>query len=142
MVSHRKECLLWLLITLSGCHPIASQQLQGPPRPRGRIRIADMQIPASAGGASVPALGNWPSLPAAGPISSTVHTHIPLLREQNAPLPATPSQEAVVYGNWKPEHPAKPEEMETEVEPDQRPKERVYGKLEAMLMGMPVDGKI
>jgi len=48
----------------------------------------------------------------------------------------------VVYGNWKPEHPAKPEEMETEVEPDQRPKERVYGKLEAMLMGMPVDGKI
>jgi len=56
--------------------------------------------------------------------------------------PSSSSEEAVVYGNWKPEHPAKPEEMETEVDPDQRPKERVYGKLEAMLMGMPADGKI
>ncbi|XP_016981273.1 uncharacterized protein LOC108046201 [Drosophila rhopaloa] len=140
MVSHRKECLLWLLIAISGCQLIAAQQLQGPPRPRGRIRIADMQIPASAGGASAPALGNWPSLPAAGPISSTVHTHIPLLREGNAPpLPATPSQEAVVYGNWKPEHPEKPEEMEGVLDADQQPKERVYGRLEAMLMGMPAD---
>ncbi|XP_017002687.2 uncharacterized protein [Drosophila takahashii] len=141
MVSHRKGCLLWLLVAFSGLQLIAPQQLQGPPpRPRGRIRIADMQI--SAGGPGAPSLGNlgnWPSLPAAGPISSTVHTHIPLLREES-PLPAaTPSQEAVVYGNWKPEHPEKPEEMEKELETDQQPKERVYGRLEAMLMGMPAD---
>ncbi|XP_017039131.1 uncharacterized protein LOC108086659 [Drosophila ficusphila] len=141
MVSHWKECLLWLLMAISGgSQLIAAQQLQGPPRPRGRIRIADMQIPASAAGANAPALGNWPGLSAAGPISSTVHIHIPLLREESVPLAATPSQEAVVYGNWKPEHPEKPEDSETESESSQQPRERVYGRLEAMLMGMPADG--
>ncbi|EDW47566.1 uncharacterized protein LOC6608839 [Drosophila sechellia] len=139
MVSHWKKCLLWSLIALSGCQLIAPQQLQGPPRPRGRVRIADMQNPASVGGAPAQALGNWPSVPAAGPISSTVHTHIPLLREETAPLPATPSQEAVVYGNWKPEHPERPERVYTKIESDPQPKERVYGRLEAMLMGLPAD---
>ncbi|EDV56316.1 uncharacterized protein LOC6546806 [Drosophila erecta] len=139
MISHWKGCLLWLLIALSGCQLIAPQQLQGPPRPRGRIRIADMQNPASVGGAPVPALGNWPNVPAEGPISSTVHTHIPLWREESSPLPATLSQEAVVYGNWKPEHPEKPEKVDTKNESDPQPRERVYGRLEAMLMGLPAD---
>ncbi|KAH8254222.1 hypothetical protein KR032_008990 [Drosophila birchii] len=148
MVSHRKECLLWLLIALvGGCQSQEAQQLQGPPRPRGRIRIADMQPPAGGPGP----LGNWPSLPAVGPISSTVHTHIPLLREESAQRPPTPSQEAVVYGNWKPEHPEKPveaaekdkeAEMEMEMDSSQQPRERVYGRLEAMLMGMPANGKL
>nr|NP_610778.2 uncharacterized protein Dmel_CG13157 [Drosophila melanogaster]AAF58514.3 uncharacterized protein Dmel_CG13157 [Drosophila melanogaster] len=139
MVSHWKECLLWSLIALSGCQLIATQQLQGPPRPRGRIRIADMQNPVSVGGAPAQALGNWPIVPAAGPISSTVHTHIPLWREETAPLPATPSQEAVVYGNWKPEHPERPEKVDTKIDSEPQPKERVYGRLEAMLMGLPAD---
>ncbi|KAH8375603.1 hypothetical protein KR200_000196 [Drosophila serrata] len=145
MVSHRKECLLWLLIALlGGYQPLAAQQLQGPPRPRGRIRIADMQPPPGPASAPGP-LSNWP---AAGPISSTVHTHIPLLREESAQHPPTPSQEAVVYGNWKPEHPEKPIEvaakdkevdMEMETDSSQQPRERVYGRLEAMLMGLPAN---
>ncbi|KAH8285706.1 hypothetical protein KR054_012651 [Drosophila jambulina] len=145
MVSHRQECLLWLLIALlGGCQAL---QLQGPPRPRGRIRIADMQPPPGPASAPGP-LANWPSLPAVGPISSTVHTHIPLLREESAQRPPTPSQEAVVYGNWKPEHPEKPVEatdkerdadMEMETDSSQQPRERVYGRLEAMLMGMPAN---
>ncbi|XP_017033131.1 uncharacterized protein [Drosophila kikkawai] len=146
MVSHWKKCLLWLVIALL-CQLLAAQQLQGPPRPRGRIRIADMQPPAGPVSGPGP-LGNWPSLPAVGPISSTVHTHIPLLREESAQRPLTPSQEAVVYGNWKPEHPEKPEElaekdkeaeMEMETDSSQQPRERVYGRLEAMLMGLPAN---
>ncbi|KAH8271626.1 hypothetical protein KR018_011750 [Drosophila ironensis] len=134
--SYQIACLSWFLVLLLGSQYVGAQQLQGPPRPRGRIRIADTQLPAT-GSAS-----NWPSQgPAGQPISSTVHTHIPLLREEGAQRPATPSQEAVVYGNWKPEHPEKPDEMETEAESDsdQQPRERVYGRLEAMLMGLPAD---
>lgn len=150
MVSHRQECLLWLLLgLLSGFELLQAQQLQGPPRPRGRIRIADMQGPPGGvglGAAPVP-LGTWPILPAGSPISSTVHTHIPLLREESDQRPPTPSQEAVVYGNWKPEHPEKPVGgeteggMETETDSGQQPKERVYGRLEAMLMGLPGNGE-
>ncbi|KAH8250799.1 hypothetical protein KR026_009595 [Drosophila bipectinata] len=133
MVSHQQQCLLWLVIQLVAT---LGQQLQGAPRPRGRIRIADMQNPAP--GSAL----NWPSLTQPGsPISSTVHTHIPLLREESSQKPAMPSQEAVVYGNWKPEHPEKPDSMEPETvtNSDQQPRERVYGRLEAMLMGMPAD---
>ncbi|EDW32435.1 GL11641 [Drosophila persimilis] len=132
MVSHPHEWMLWL-VALSGCHLISAQQLQGPPpRPRGRIRISDMQaqIPGPD-----PILRSWANVGAV-PVSSTVHTHIPLLREESA-RPATPRQESsVVYGNWKPEHPENPYEADTE----QQPKERVYGRLEAMLMGMPAEG--
>ncbi|KAH8325462.1 hypothetical protein KR074_009905 [Drosophila pseudoananassae] len=133
MVSYQQQCLLWLVFQLVAT---LGQQLQGAPRPRGRIRIADMPLPAPGGAL------NWPSLTLSGsPISSTVHTHIPLLREESSQKPAMPSQEAVVYGNWKPEHPEKPDSMETETDTksDQQPRERVYGRLEAMLMGMPAD---
>ncbi|EDW01002.1 uncharacterized protein LOC6561037 [Drosophila grimshawi] len=94
----------------------------------------------------------WPSFGAVAPIalpvpvgipvpaSSTVHTHIPLLREQldrNMENMAATSEatvkEAVVYGNWKPDRPLKPNNE------DGQPKERVYGRLEAILMGMPAD---
>ncbi|XP_034477169.1 uncharacterized protein LOC117783734, partial [Drosophila innubila] len=124
-----------------------AQQLQVP-RPRGRIRIADMQLPQPPpppppGPMSGHGPLNWPNYVAVAPppATSTIHTHIPLLREQiggssttNLPLPSEGRiQEAVVYGNWKPEHPLKPNEDEVQ------PKERVYGRLEAMLMGMPAD---
>lgn len=130
-----------------------AQQLQAL-RPRGRIRIADMQMPQAPPPPAPPMLGhgpiNWPSygpavpnaIPAPGampmPASSTVHTHIPLLREQlesNTPSEGR-IQDAVVYGNWKAEHPQIPDVGE---EP---PKQRKYGRLEAMLMGMPAEGKL
>ncbi|BFG04154.1 uncharacterized protein DMAD_03192 [Drosophila madeirensis] len=128
MITQPLEWMLWLVALSVCCHLIANaQQLQGPPpRPRGRIRISDMQaqIPGPD-----PLLRSWP-------ISSTVHTHIPLLREQSAG-PAMPRQESsVVYGNWKPEHPESPYDAGA----DQQPKERVYGRLEAMLMGLPAEG--
>ncbi|XP_022227773.2 flocculation protein FLO11 [Drosophila obscura] len=133
MITQSLGWILWL-VAIGGCHLISGQQLQGPPpRPRGRIRISDMQaqIPGPD-----PMLRSWPSLAGSVPVSSTVHTHIPLLREESA-RPATPRQEAsVVYGNWKPEHPENPYEADAE----QQPKERVYGRLEAMLMGMPAEG--
>ncbi|KAH8415852.1 hypothetical protein KR222_002244, partial [Zaprionus bogoriensis] len=112
-----------------------TQQLQVP-RPRGRIRIGSLPAPHSppAGPVSgiMPGLG-WPSYAAVapGPVTSTVHTHIPLLREPSVPA-AAPS-DAVVYGNWKPEHPLKPDEHDTP------PKQRIYGRLEAMLMGLPAE---
>ncbi|KAL7737103.1 hypothetical protein ACLKA6_005320 [Drosophila palustris] len=152
--------LLWQLIAfkcqliLGQAEPEA-QQLQLP-RPRGRIRIADMQLPQPP--PPPPQIGplpghgplNWPNYAAVAPVpaTSTIHAHIPLLREQigsssssttNLPPPSEGRvQEAVVYGNWKPEHPLKPNEDEL------LPKERVYGRLEAMLMGMPaeaIDGR-
>ncbi|EDW74431.2 uncharacterized protein Dwil_GK21913 [Drosophila willistoni] len=123
-----------LLLLLSPM--VMAQQLPGPGlRPRGRIRISDMQLPP--GPAPAPAM-NWPSFGAL-PATSTVHTHIPLLREPQSSTSNTPKagQDAVVYGNWKPDHPQRPEEDD---EKDmQRPKERVYGRLEAMLMGMHTD---
>lgn len=113
-----------------------AQQLQVP-RPRGRIRIGGpLPPPVGPVSAVVPGLG-WPSYAAAAPglapmpATSTVHTHIPLLREPNAPAPS----DGVVYGNWKPQQPLKPEENEAQ------PKQRVYGRLEAMLMGLPAEGK-
>ncbi|EDW09391.1 uncharacterized protein Dmoj_GI19064 [Drosophila mojavensis] len=142
--------ILWLLFALSrqpnvlGQDEPDAQQLQAL-RPRGRVRIADMQMtaqqppaPAMLGHGSV----NWPGyapivpnvLPM--PASSTVHTHIPLLREQ--PDSKAPSEQrgpdSVVYGNWKPELPQMPPEAGEEP-----PKQRKYGRLEAMLMGMPAD---
>ncbi|KAH8401033.1 hypothetical protein KR009_002568 [Drosophila setifemur] len=138
---HLKSSWLWLLMVLGGCQLIEPQQLQGPPRPRGRIRIADISLPVTGSGS----LGaNWPGLAKSSvskPISSTVHTHIPLLREDSSQKPITPSQEAVVYGNWKTEHPERPDEMEGEMDSEQQPRERVYGRLEEMLMGMPADAK-
>lgn len=111
-----------------------AQQLQIP-RPRGRIRIP--APPAGPVSAVVPGLG-WPSYAAAAPglaplmpATSTVHTHIPLLRESNVPAVS----DGVVYGNWKPQHPLKPAENEAQ------PKQRVYGRLEAMLMGLPAERK-
>lgn len=110
-----------------------AQQLQVP-RPRGRIRIP--APPAGPVSAVVPGMG-WPSYAAAAPglapmpATSTVHTHIPLLRESNAPA----ASDGVVYGNWKPQQPLKPEDNEAQ------PKQRVYGRLEAMLMGLPAEGK-
>lgn len=110
-----------------------AQQLQVP-RPRGRIRIP--APPAGPVSAVVPGLG-WPSYAAAAPglapmpATSTVHTHIPLLRESNGPA----ASDGVVYGHWKPQQPLKPEEN------DAQPKQRVYGRLEAMLMGLPAEGK-
>lgn len=68
------------------------------------------------------------------------HPHSTVARGDR-PLPATPSQEAVVYGNWKPEHPERPEKVDTKIDSEPQPKERVYGRLEAMLMGLPADGK-
>ncbi|XP_064544297.1 uncharacterized protein LOC135432500 [Drosophila montana] len=137
--------ILWLLIA-SSCQLILAQtepdaqQLQAL-RPRGRIRIADMQMPQPPLPPPPPMLGpiSWPSYDAVAPMpaSSTVHTLIPLLREEqldnNAAIPAMPS-EAVVYGNWKPDHqPLRPSDE------DAQPKQRVYGRLEAMLMGLPAD---
>lgn len=114
-----------------------AQQLQVP-RPRGRIRIGGpLPPPAGPVSAVVPGLG-WPSYVAAAPglapmpATSTVHTHIPLLRETSAPAPPS---DGVVYGNWKPQQPLKPDENEAQ------PKQRVYGRLEAMLMGLPAEGK-
>ncbi|XP_034102134.1 uncharacterized protein LOC117566697 [Drosophila albomicans] len=141
--------LLWQLFAFGGQLVLAqdepeAQQLQVP-RPRGRIRIADMQPPPLAPVGPM----NWPTYgvaPAPMPATSTVHAHIPLLREQitssstasvplSLPLPNEEGgvQESVVYGNWKPEHPLQPQEEETQ------PKQRVYGRLEAMLMGMPAE---
>ncbi|EDW61948.1 uncharacterized protein Dvir_GJ20035 [Drosophila virilis] len=139
--------ILWLLIA-SSCQLILgqtepdAQQLQAL-RPRGRIRIADMQMPQPPLPPPPPMPGhgpmNWPGYGAVAPMpaTSTVHTHIPLLREEqldnNAANLAMPT-EAVVYGNWKPDHhPLRPNGEEAQ------PKQRVYGRLEAMLMGLPAD---
>ncbi|KAH8296978.1 hypothetical protein KR044_002611 [Drosophila immigrans] len=148
--------VLWQLVAFGarlvlGQDEPEAQQLQVP-RPRGRIRIADMQPPPSPppvmSGHGPLSWPNYGAAPAPMLATSTVHAHIPLLREhpssstasvpvsmpQPQPLPGEGGvHEAVVYGNWKPEHPRQPQEDETQ------PKQRVYGRLEAMLMGMPAE---
>ncbi|XP_030388569.1 uncharacterized protein LOC115634801 [Scaptodrosophila lebanonensis] len=120
-----------------------------PHMPRGRVRISDMQtisqrqIPHTENinfnqplGHPFPYLyGDVPPLSAP---SSTIHTHIPLLREQSstAAVPIEGQiQDSVVYGNWKPEHPQHPDESAASIERD-------YGRLEAILMGVHVPPEV
>lgn len=147
--------ILWLLFALSrqpnvlGQDEPDAQQLQSL-RPRGRVRIADMQMaqpppppppaPAMMGHGSISWPGYAPIVPNVMPMpaSSTVHTHIPLLRDQlDSQAPSEQRGQDKVYGNWNPEHPQMPPEAGEEP-----PKQRKYGRLEAMLMGMPADGEL